>query len=102
MGKAGQPLQSVKTVIIVVPAVMGDLDPHMIMGLIVVMGLVVVLVIVQGVLDGYGMQGGKPCMLGVRLYGLHSLNNCLMLFESKYLFITRIYANIPCVSLFLI
>ena len=37
------------------------------------------LVIVQGVLDGYGMQGGESCMLGVGLYGLHSRNNCLML-----------------------
>ena len=41
--------------------------------------MVVVLVIVQGVLDGYGVQGGEPCMLGVGLCGLHSLNNCLML-----------------------
>ena len=62
--------------------------------------MVVVLVIVQGVLDSYGMQGGEPCMLGVGLYGLYSLNNYLMLFEAKYVFITRIYANIPCVSLF--
>ena len=30
--------------------------------------MVVVLVIVQGVLDGYGMQGGEPCMLDVGLY----------------------------------
>ena len=44
-----------------------------------VMSLVVVMVLVQGVLDGYGMQGGEPCMLGVGLYGLYSLNNCLML-----------------------
>ena len=29
MGKAGQPLQSVKTVIEVMLVVMGDLDPHM-------------------------------------------------------------------------
>ena len=43
------------------------------------MGLVVVLVIIQGVLDGYGMQGGEPCILGVGLFGLHSLNNYLML-----------------------
>ena len=64
--------------------------------------MVVVLVIVHGVLDGYGMQGGKPCMLDVALYGLHSLNKFLMLFESKYVSITYIYANIPCVSLFLI
>ena len=49
--------------------------------MVVVMSLVMVmvLVLVQGVLDGYGMQGGEPCMLGVRLYGLHSLNNCLIL-----------------------
>ena len=39
----------------------------------------VVLVIVQGVLDGCGMQGGEPCMLDDGLFGLHSLNNCLML-----------------------
>ena len=52
--------------------------------------MVVVLVIVHGVLDDYGMQGGEPCMLGVELYGLHSLNNCLILFESKYVFITCI------------
>ena len=64
--------------------------------------MVVVLVIVQGVLDGYGMQGVEPCMLRVRLYGLHSLNNCLMFFESKNLYNTRIYASIPGVSLFLI
>ena len=64
--------------------------------------MIVVLVIVQRVLDGYGMQGGQPCMLDVGLYGLHSLNNCLMLFESKYIFITRIYVNIPCVSILLI
>ena len=64
--------------------------------------MVVVLVIVQGVLEGYGMQGGEPCMLGVGLYGLYSLNNCLILFYSKYASIIRIYANIPCVSLFLI
>ena len=37
--------------------------------MVVVTVLVVVLVIVQGVLDRYGMQGGEPCMLGVRLYG---------------------------------
>ena len=30
MGKAGQPLQSVKTVITTMLAVMRDLDPHMI------------------------------------------------------------------------
>ena len=56
--------------------------------------MVVVLVIVHGVLDSYGMQGGEPCMLGVALYGLNSLNNCLMLFGSKYVFIlafTQIY-----------
>ena len=41
--------------------------------------MVVVLVIVHGVLDGYGMQGGEHCMLGVGQYGLHSLNKCLML-----------------------
>ena len=41
--------------------------------------MIVVLVIIQGVLDGYGMQGGEPCMLGVELYGLHSLINCSML-----------------------
>ena len=31
--------------------------------------MVVVFVIIQGVLDGYGMQGGEPCMQGVGLYG---------------------------------
>ena len=45
--------------------------------------MVMVLVIVHGVLDSYGMQGGEPCMLGVGLYGLHSLNNCLMLLSSN-------------------
>ena len=45
--------------------------------------MVVILVTVQGVLDSYGMQGGEPCMLGVGLYGLHSLNNCLMLLSSN-------------------
>jgi hypothetical protein len=39
----------------------------------------VVLVIVQGVLDGYGVRGGEPCMLDAELFGLHSFNNCLML-----------------------
>ena len=38
-----------------------------------------ILVIVQGVLEGYGVQGGEPCMLNAELFGLHSLNNCLML-----------------------
>ena len=41
--------------------------------------MIMVLVIVQGVLDGYGVQGGEPCMLCVGLCGLHSFNNCLML-----------------------
>ena len=40
--------------------------------------MVVVLVIVQGVLDGYGVQGGEPCMLDAELVGLYSFNNCLM------------------------
>ena len=48
-----------------------------------VMGLVVVLVIVQGVLEGYGVQGGEPCMLDAELFGLHSLNNCLMLLSQN-------------------
>ena len=51
----------------------------------------VVLVIVQGVLDGCGMQGGEPCMLDDGLFGLQYLINA---FESKCVFITRIYANI--------
>ena len=41
--------------------------------------MVVVLDIVQRVLDSYGMQGGESCMLDIGLYGLHSLNNCLIL-----------------------
>ena len=72
MGKAGQPLQSVKTIITAVLTVIRDLDPHMISGLwlwVVVMSLVVVMILVQGVLDGCGMQGGEPCMLGDGLLG---------------------------------
>ena len=64
--------------------------------MVVVMSLVMVmvLVLVQGVLDGYGMQGGEPCMLGVRLYGLHSFNNFLMLLSPNMfslLAFTQIY-----------
>ena len=40
--------------------------------------MVVVLVVVQGVLDGYGVQGEELCMLDAELFGLHSFNNCLM------------------------
>ena len=56
--------------------------------------MVVVLVIVQEVLDGYGMQGGEPCMLRVGLCGLHSLNNCLLLLSPNMfslLTFTQIY-----------
>ena len=53
-----------------------------------------VLVIVQGVLGDYDMQGGEPCMLRVALYGLHSLNNCLILLSPNMfslLAFTQIY-----------
>ena len=56
--------------------------------------MVMVLVIVQRVLDGYGVQGGEPCMLCVALYGLHSRNNYLMLLSPNMfslLAFTQIY-----------
>ena len=58
MGKAGQPLQNVKSDISAVLMIIRDLDPHMISWFwiwVMIMGLVVVFVIVQEVLDGYGM-----------------------------------------------
>ena len=56
--------------------------------------MVVVLDKVQGVLESYGVQGGEPCMLDAELYGLHSLNNCLMLLSPNMfslLAFTQIY-----------
>ena len=58
--------------------------------------MVVVLVIVQGVLDNYGMQGGEPCMLRVGLYVLHSLNNCLMLLSLNMFYYSHLRKNTIC------
>ena len=58
--------------------------------------MVVVLVIVQGVQDYYGMQGGEPCMLRGLLYGLHSLNNCLMFLSPNVFSYSHLRKNTIC------
>ena len=61
-----------------------------------------VLVIVQRVLEGYGVQGGELCMLDAELFGLHSFNNYLMFFSPNVFSLLAFTQNLPYVSLFLI